>query len=219
MMERCNISIVVPLATVQGMFRTEPAAEGEELKNENMRFDEIWLKIPSPDHIEQAIDQILNVLAVTHNGIHDVGFNTEEDWVEAIEGRVASLKVSGGLTALVSLIVGGIGITSVMLASMRQRIREIGIRRAVGARGIDIFVQIMTESTALSCVGGLIGLAGGVLLMSLLGTLAVKGAQPLLEMSAILISFTSAVAIGMLSGLYPAYRGMSVPPGEALREE
>ncbi len=122
-----------------------------------------------------------------------------------------------GSIALVSLLVGGIGIMNIMLVSVTERTREIGIRMAVGARGIDILFQFLTESVVLSLVGGLIGIGLGVLGAEL--TSKFTGWNVVISILALLISFLFAAAVGIFFGYYPAHKASRLNPIDALRYE
>ncbi len=97
-----------------------------------------------------------SALLVTHRGVEDFGFDTQESWSESIDSTVRASRLSGGIIAGISLLVGGIGIANIMLASITERIREIGIRMAIGAKRLDIFLQIIIESSSLGFLGGII---------------------------------------------------------------
>ncbi len=122
-----------------------------------------------------------------------------------------------GSIALVSLLVGGIGIMNIMMVSVTERTREIGIRMAVGARGIDILFQFLTESVVLSLVGGLIGIGIGVVGAKV--TASFSGWNVLISYWAPLISFTFAAAVGIFFGFYPAHKASRLNPIDALRYE
>ncbi len=107
------------------------------------RLSNLELKIASVDVLGEALQQIRNVLMATHKGIEDFTFRTQEDWAEQINTFTRNARISGGLIAGISLLVGGIGIMNIMLASISERVREIGIRKSVGATTADIFVQIL----------------------------------------------------------------------------
>ena len=129
--------------------------------------------------------------------------------------KVMSLLL--GSIALVSLLVGGIGIMNIMLVSVTERTREIGIRMAVGARGIDILFQFLTESVVLSLVGGLIGIGLGVLGAEL--TSKFTGWNVVISIMALMISFFFAAAVGIFFGYYPAHKASRLNPIDALRYE
>jgi putative ABC transport system permease protein len=123
-----------------------------------------------------------------------------------------------GLIAAVSLLVGGIGVMNIMLVSVTERTREIGIRQAVGAKGRDILIQFLIEAMVLSLVGGLIGVAIGVM-GTVSMSLAVKDLTLHLSASTILIAAGFATGIGLFFGIYPAVRASRLQPVDALRHE
>src|SRR5262249_11901814 len=122
------------------------------------RLSSLELKILSTDLMNQALQQIRNVLMLTHKGIEDFSFRTQEEWAENIDIFIHNARMSGGIIAGISLLVGGIGIMNIMLASISERVREIGIRKAVGANTFDVFVQILVESVVIAMLGGMVGL-------------------------------------------------------------
>jgi putative ABC transport system permease protein len=119
--------------------------------------------------------------------------------------------------ASVSLIVGGIGIMNIMLVSVRERIREIGIRMAVGAKERDVLLQFLTEAIALSITGGLIGIIIGIIGSKLVSNLA--GWPTLISFYSIIIAFIFAAIVGVFFGFFPAYKASKLNPIEALRYE
>jgi putative ABC transport system permease protein len=125
--------------------------------------------------------------------------------------------MSFGFIAAISLLVGGIGITNIMLASITERIREIGVRRAVGAKGRDIFVQIVVESAVIGFIGGILGLVASMGVMKILVAMSPAENAPVLELGNVIVSFSFAVIIGIVSGLYPAWSASRLDPIEALR--
>ena len=106
----------------------------------------------------------------THNGIEDFTFQTQEDWADNINKAIHNYRISGGIIAVISLLVGGIGVMNIMLASITERIREIGIRKAIGATFLDVFIQILVESVVIAVIGGVAGLIASVALVFLLRT-------------------------------------------------
>jgi putative ABC transport system permease protein len=117
--------------------------------------------------------------------------------------------------ALISLLVAGIGVMNMMLVSVTERTREIGIRKAVGARRSDILIQFLVESVLVSVFGGLAGVAAGIIASAF----KVAGVTPVVEPYSVFLAFGAAVAIGLFFGTYPAGRAATMRPIEALRFE
>ncbi len=119
--------------------------------------------------------------------------------------------------ASISLLVGGIGIMNIMLASVLERTREIGVRRAVGARRVDIIRQFLIETTLITTTGGVLGIVLGVVLSQLVGFFA--GWSTIVSMMSILLAFFVSVSVGLIFGVYPAMRASSLDPVYALHYE
>jgi len=211
-----NESVVVPLSTLYHEFRSglpeTPPLAMAKLDNLNFRVRDL-------QRFDETLTAVQNLLRGTRRGVDDYDFDTREDWFERMETSLRSTQLSGGLIAGISLLVGGIGIANIMLASIAQRVRELGVRLAVGARRRDVFLQILAESTVIGMIGGFLGLGAGVVLLDLLGRVAPLESPPVIEPSAILISVGFATAVGVLSGLYPAWRASRLDPIAALRYE
>ena len=123
-----------------------------------------------------------------------------------------------GAVAAISLLVGGIGVMNIMLVTVTERTREIGIRKAIGARRRDVLLQFLIESMFLSAVGGGLGIVVGTLGSNLLGSL-VSTLHPLVSPSSIVLAFGVSLGIGLFFGIYPANRAARLHPIEALRYE
>ncbi|MCX6923065.1 MAG: ABC transporter permease, partial [Verrucomicrobia bacterium] len=139
---RKNQTVFIPLNTAWLRFR---AASGTNGSPDN-RLSSMDIKVAGLEQLEPALQQARNVLMLTHRGIEDFGFRTQENQLESINQQIHNARMSGGVIAAISLIVGGIGIMNIMLASINERIREIGICKAVGATGPAIFIQVLIES-------------------------------------------------------------------------
>jgi putative ABC transport system permease protein len=155
----------------------------------------------------------------THKGIEDFRFRTQEDWAEQIQTFVRNARLSGGLIAGISLLVGGIGIMNIMLASISERVREIGIRKSVGAATGDIFVQILVESVVIAVLGGVVGLNTSFGLVTLLSSFSPTGNAPIITLSSMAIAFGFSVLVGILAGIFPAIKAARLNPIQALRYE
>ena len=122
-----------------------------------------------------------------------------------------------GSIAAISLLVGGIGIMNIMLASVTERTREIGIRRALGATRGDIILQFLTEALLLSLAGGVIGVGLGITAPALVTHFAEL--VTIVKMDSLVLAFSISVLVGMIFGIYPAFRAAALSPIEALRHE
>lgn len=214
-----NRLAAIPITTMQQVFKSSYEVDGVNL-GADKRLSDMYVQVADLERFDEAIEQIRNVLNTTHKGIQDYGFETRQDWFENIEAGVRAAQLTGGLIAGISLLVGGIGITNIMLASITERIREIGIRRAVGATQFDIFAQIVIESLVLAIIGGLLGVGAGLGLIEGLQVLAGEGADPpILKPDAIVISLAFALSVGLIAGIYPAYKASRLSPIQALRYE
>jgi len=180
-------------------------------------LNSIEIRVADPLRINEALTQIRNVLMVNHRGIEDFSFRTQEDWADQINTFIGSARMSGGLIAGISLLVGGIGIMNIMLASISERIREIGIRKAVGAGDVEVFVQIIIESTVIAVIGGVVGLGTSFALIQLISSVTPTDNAPVVTAGSMAIAFGASVTIGVLAGLIPAFRAARMNVIQALR--
>ena len=207
-----NNTVYMPLNTMWHRFQAGLSNAPPE-----PRLSNIELKVRDFSKIEQTLAKIRNIMMVNHRGIEDFAFRTFEDWSADIDRFVKNARMSGGLIAGISLFVGGIGIMNIMLASISERIREIGIRKAVGAGGLDIFVQILVESTVIAVVGGLLGLAFSRLVVMGIAWVAPTGNNPVITGGAMALAFGFAVVVGLLAGIFPAVQAARMDVIQSLR--
>jgi putative ABC transport system permease protein len=181
----------------------------------------INVQVGDPVQIAAAQQQIISLLRQRHNirAGHDDDFTvrTQQEIAEAATATSKVMTVLLGAIAGVSLVVGGIGIMNIMLVSVTERTREIGVRMAVGARGNDILTQFLIEAVTLSSVGGVIGIVCGIAASK---TLSIYAHWPtLISISSIAIAFLFSAAVGVFFGFYPARKAAALDPIEALRYE
>lgn len=186
------------------------------------RSDQLsYLNLKAPDlaRLRDTVDAAANVLAQRHRGIIDFEVKTNEEQLASFASTKAGFVIGGSAIAGVSLLVSGIGIMNLMLASINERVREIGIRKAVGATPFNIFSQFVAEAVTLSLLGGVAGVAVAVALIHGLGAVLPPGQGPLLSPSAFVVGFAFSVTAGVLAGIYPAAQAARLDPIEALRYE
>ncbi|MEM9443965.1 MAG: ABC transporter permease [Verrucomicrobiota bacterium] len=210
--------VCIPFSTMLDTFASAKVVNEVDEGPQN-RLHSLGVEIRDLAYYEDALEQMRKILMITHHGIEDFGFVTMEEYFSKMDNRIFGIRLSGGIISLVSLIVGGVGITNIMLASIKQRIRELGIRLAIGARPWDVFVQIMIEALVLSCIGGSIGLILGWGAVHFLQIIAPSDTESIIRFYALLLSFASAVTVGLVSGIYPAFRASQLNPIEALKYE
>ncbi len=190
---------------------------GQTNRPSDKRLSEMEIKVRDVSKLELALSEIRNVMMVRHRGIEDFNFRTQEDWAEQINVFIKNARLSGGLIAGISLLVGGIGIMNIMLASISERIREIGIRKAVGAGALDIFTQIVVESTVIAVIGGLAGLVASYGLIQLIVAFTPTDNAPILTVGAMAMAFAASAVIGVLAGLFPALKAARMNVIQSLR--
>jgi putative ABC transport system permease protein len=209
---------VIPLTTMLSVFKSSNVVADVD-QGPDLTISEIQVGLREAEKAEQGLDFIKNTLQQTHRGIEDFRLIYDKERFAEIDQQVGSMRISGGLIAGISLLVGGVGIMNIMLASITDRIREIGVRRAIGARPIDIFIQVMMEALLLSVMGGLLGIVLAQGMIYFLDEIVRIPNRPETEFLSVIISFAFALVIGVLAGIYPAIRASTLRPVEALKFE
>ena len=194
-----------------------PVTSGQELFDTDSLF-EIIASTPRADDVDRAIAQIKDLLIKRHAHKEDFTIQTQGAMLETMNTILGVLTAVLGGIAGISLLVGGIGIMNIMLVSVRERTREIGIRKALGARNRDIMAHFMIEAMTLSGAGGVIGILVGVGL-ALLIPVFVDVLPTSVSSWSILMAFFFSAAVGIFFGVYPARKAALQDPIQALRYE
>ncbi len=208
-------TVYVPLTTAQSRLYTDRTRSGEKI------VTSITAQAIDSEQVETAINDVTRVL----RDRHDINYGDDDDFqifdqsslLDTVNTVVGSLTAFLGAIAAISLLVGGIGIMNIMLVSVTERTREIGIRKAIGALRRDILTQFLLESMVLSLLGGLMGIALGWLISFAAGSLF--DLTMAVDIGTVLLSASFAAAVGLIFGIYPAWRASNLRPIEALRYE
>ena len=201
--------IIVPYTTVQARI------------NNNPRIGMILASTSAPDDIPAATEEVRAIMREAHKIADgeddDFTIRNQDELAQVAQGTTKVMSALLAAVASISLIVGGIGIMNIMLVSVTERTREIGIRMAIGARGSDVLTQFLVESVVLSVLGGLFGIVLGYVSAAILGR--VMGWSTVTPPGAVLMAVGFAAAVGVFFGVYPARQAASLNPIEALRHE
>ncbi|MEP6764442.1 MAG: ABC transporter permease [Gemmatimonadaceae bacterium] len=191
----------------------------------SLRTPQMIIKARAVEDIDAVRQGIQDWLATRYRDWQQsVEINTREQQLDQTAQAFSIMKLFLGALAGISLLVGGIGIMNIMLANVTERTREIGVRKAIGARGRDIQLQFLTETVAVSCVGSMLGIALGAIMTA--GTVVgirmwtkADGVSFVLSPSTVMLAVAAAVTIGLAFGTYPARRAAGLSPIDAIRHE
>ena len=210
---RKNYTAYIPLNTMWVKFRSASSTNGAP----DPTLSDIDLKVRNMEQLGPALQQARNVLLMTHHGLEDFAFATQEKSVDDINTNIRNARRSGGIIAAIALLVGGIGIMNIMLASITERIREIGIRKAIGASTEAIFSQILVESIVIAVLGGVAGIAASYGIVHLLTVLTPSQNSPVIAFDSVMMAFMFSAGVGVVAGLIPAIKAARLDPIQALR--
>jgi len=209
-------SVIVPFNTAQARLVHRSGLR---------QIDMLLVQAVSAEAVPSATDEIAQILRQRHRteiGVDDFTIFSQADILSTATTITGVLTIFLGGIAAISLLVGGIGVMNIMLVSVTERTREIGLRKALGAHKRDILIQFLTESSLLSLIGGLIGIALGWLISFIVGRIAANAGtplNPLVSLDAVLLATLFSAAVGLFFGIYPASRAANLEPVEALRYE
>jgi len=189
-----NSTIYMPLNTMYLKFKSAVGTNSLP----DPRLDVINVRIAGIDQLESSLQQARNVLMHTHKGIEDFSFMTQEDWSKNITTAISNARLSGGIIAIISLLVGGIGIMNIMLASINERIREIGICKAVGATGPSIFIQVLIESMVIALLGAALGVLASYGFVRVLELVSPTANAPVITPAAMMLAVAFSALVGVI---------------------
>ena len=206
-LEWMNRMTIIPITSVFTRFNGDP---DRKVTYVNVMVDKV-------DNNPKAAEAVKKVLYRRHGGVEDFEVYNRAERMRQRQQENQVFDVTFMVTGLVSLIVGGIVIMNIMLASLRDRIREVGVRKAIGARGLDVALQFLVESVLVTSIGGLAGLPLGIVFANAIT--ALLGSPAVITPQMAIVSVAASVITGLFFGLYPALKAARLNPVDALRYE
>lgn len=208
-------SIIIPLTAMQQAISQQRTARGEHV------ISSITLTVTDEDQTETVVADITELLRTRHRLTigtdDDFSIQSMQEIAETMEETSQTLTILLGAIAAIALLVGGIGVMNIMLVSVLERTREIGIRKALGARERDIWVQFLIEAASLTLAGGIIGVIIGWVAAFIIDSTGVM--NTLVSADIIILAVSVSIGIGLFFGFYPAWNASRLNPIEALRSE
>jgi len=200
-------------------------AQARLIHRDRDAVDTIYVQTTDSSVVSLATEEVTQILQTRHRtaiGANDFTISSQQDFASTAESITGVLTIFLGGIGAISLLVGGIGIMNIMLVSVTERTKEIGLRKALGAKKKDILIQFLTESALLSFLGGVLGIILGWLISFVVGQIAASSGTPLtpaVGLDSVLLATLFATAVGLFFGIYPANRAANLQPVEALRHE
>jgi len=208
-------AILVPLTAMQHMVAQQRTSQGERV------VSSIALTISNEEQLDTAIEEITSLLRTRHrlgpNVDDDFRITSMQEIAETVTEATGTMTLLLGAIAAISLLVGGIGVMNIMLVSVLERTREIGIRKALGAREHDIWIQFLIEAAFLTLAGGIIGVIVGWLVAYFVNNMGLM--TTVVSADIVILAVSVSVGIGLFFGFYPAWNASRLNPIEALRYE
>ncbi len=210
--------VIVPITTAQTRLVGNSTFRGASV------ISVINIQADSPNNVTNVMNSVTDQMRTQHHtspGSDDFTVSSQQDILGTINQVTGVLTIFLGGIAGISLLVGGIGIMNIMLTTVTERTREIGLRKAIGARRRDILLQFLVEAMTLSVLGGIVGTALGWTIAHLMGRVSLGGSAitPVVSVSSILLATVFSLVVGLFFGIYPAARAARLQPVEALRYE
>ncbi len=221
------IGVMEPKGEVYGQDRDEmifiPVSTALRFFQGDDKIGSMIIHVPNRDDMEEVTYQLHQFLIQRHDGVDDIRVRNQGDFLGAVDRTIWTFRIVLGGIAVVALLVGGIGIMNIMLVTVTERTREIGLRKAIGAKRRDILLQFLIESTTISVIGGCFGVVLGIFAAYGFGSFVAQSMPgggdwgAVIKPAAIAIAFIFAVSVGIAFGLFPAMKASKLDPAEALR--
>jgi putative ABC transport system permease protein len=215
MMGSPDDAILIPLTAMQQTVAQPRTAQGERV------VSSIALTVSNEEQADYVVEEIAHLLRTRHqlspNEDDDFSILSMEEIASAVSEAIGTMTLLLGAIAAISLLVGGIGVMNIMLVSVLERTREIGIRKALGARERDIWSQFLIEAAFLTFTGGIIGVIVGWVVSYLVSAMGIM--TTVVTADIVILAVSVSVGIGLFFGFYPAWNASRLNPIEALRYE
>lgn len=212
-----NRSLITKQSFSQNYQSDDDAQKAKDDDNNTNQLDKITVRVSDTKYAKMTSAIIKSMLARRHNYVNDYEIVVPEELLEQEQRTKSIFNIVLGSIASISLVVGGIGIMNIMLASVMERIKEIGARLAVGAKKRDVILQFLCEAVSISIVGGFLGIALGIGLSYAIELFA--GIKTIISFYSIILSFAVSVSVGIIFGIMPARKAANQDPIESLRYE